>query len=119
MKTPLVLQLSVLALILACSPAPSRDAEVEAAITERIEADEVVAIHQFDQIVVNIYGQAPFDMAGDARQALAKRLAHAALRVHADASTVMIGFGRAEPELQQFAYTWENNDGSLSLVARP
>lgn len=112
-----VIALLTLAGLLACAPEASRDAEIEETVSAMVEAEEVVAMHHNDQLVVNISGQEPFERARSARQELAERLAHAALDVHPDAGMVMVGFNRAEPELQQVAYTWENHGGSLSLVA--
>lgn len=116
-KLSLFIALPALASLLACTPDPSRDAEIEETISAMVEAEEVVAMYHHDQMVVNISGQAPFELARNSREELAKRLARAALEVHPDADMVMIGFNRAEPELQQIAYTWENHEGSLSLIA--
>ena len=118
MKSSLVIALHILALLVACSPGPSRDAEIEETVSGLVEAEEVVALYNFDQIVVNISGQKSFELARNDREELAERLAHAALEVHPDAAMIMIGFNRVEPELQQVAYSWENDRGSLSPVAR-
>lgn len=116
-KLSLVIAIPTLACLLACTPGPSRDAEMEEAISGMVEAEEVLAMYHHDQIVVNISGQEAFERARSAREELAERLAHASLEVHPDADIVMIGFNRAEPELQQIAYSWENKNGSLSLIA--
>lgn len=116
-KLSLVIAVPTLAYVLACAPDPSRDAEIEETVYAMVEAEEVVAMYHHDQIVVNISGQEPFELARNPREELAERLAHAVLKVHPDADMVMIGFNRAEPELQQIAYSWENHGGSLSLIA--
>lgn len=116
LKLSLVITLLTLAGLLACAPGPSRDAEIEETVSAMVEAEEVMAMYHHNQIVVNISSQEPFERARSAREELAERLAHAALEAHPDAAMVMIGFNRAEPELQQIAYTWENHEGSLSLI---
>lgn len=115
-KLSLAIVLPTLACLLACTPDPSRDAEIEETVSAMVQAEEVIAMYHHEQIVVNISGQEPFELAQRDRKELAERLAHASLEVHPDATMVMIGFNRSEPELQQIAYTWENNEGSLSLI---
>lgn len=117
MKLPFAIFLPFITFLVACSPSPSPDAELEKTLSGMVEAEELVAMYTFDQIVVNISGQQPFQLQRNARKDLAERLANTALGIHPDASMIMIGFNRAKPELEQIAYTWENQDGSLSLVA--
>lgn len=117
MKSPITVALPLIALLVACSPGPSRDTEMEETLSGLVDAEQLVAMYSHDQIVVNISGQEPFQMRRNDREDLAERLAYAALNIHPDAAMVMIGFNRAEPDLQQVAYTWENHDGTLSPIA--
>ena len=109
--TKLITTLSIF-LLISCGGL-SRDTELETKISSLVESEEIVVMNTFGQIVVNISSKGAFDMAQADRQKLAEKLAMAALEMHSDSNTVTIGFGRVEPEIQQIAYAWKNENGKL------
>jgi len=117
MKTSIPIILLCFALITACS-GPSRDTELESAISNLVEADEIVAMNNFGQIVINISSQAPFKMKQKVRMELAERLAYTVHKIHPDSNIIAIGFARNKPEIQQIVYSWENKDGKLTLMSQ-
>lgn len=115
MKSLTILLALCLMLAAACS-FPSRDAELEEAIGQMVQAEEVLAISDSDRVVVNMTGLEPFPQEDDERRQLAQRLAHRAHALRPDPSLVMIGFARAAPDIEQYAYSWEVENGELKPV---
>ncbi|MTT53238.1 hypothetical protein F1529_12150 [Alcanivorax sp. VBW004] len=109
--------LFVFVFLAGCSPGTAEDAEVKAAVAEVVDNGKVVAIYRFGQMVVNVNGQKAFDLSAAKRKELALGIANAALEVRPDVDSIMIGFGRVEPEIQQIAYVWENQNGALTFVS--
>ncbi|GEM_PF-3622817 len=110
------LLLTTLVVAGACSFDPGRDKELEAMASERVEAEQVLAMHQFGQIVFQISSAPAFEMNNEQRTALAKEIARESLAMRKDVELVMVGFMRAEPSVKQVAYSWENNNGTLKPV---
>ena len=102
--------LFVFVFLAGCSLGTAEDAEV-------VDNGKVVAIYRFGQMVVNVNGQKAFDLSAAKRKELALGIANAALEVRPDVDSIMIGFGRVEPEIQQIAYVWENQNGALTFVS--
>lgn len=100
-----------------CSPGTAEDVEVKAAVAKVVDNEQVVAIYRFGKMVVNVSGQKAFDLNAANRKEFALRIANAALEVRPDVDSIMIGFGRVEPEIQQIAYVWENQNGALAFAS--
>ncbi|WP_414433287.1 hypothetical protein [Alcanivorax sp. IL2] len=110
--------MSIFLFLAGCSLGTAEDAEVKAAVATVVDNEQVVAVYSFGKMVVNVNDQNAFDMSASKRQELALRIANAALEVRPDVGSIMIGFGRVEPEIQQIAYVWENNNGALNFVSQ-
>lgn len=105
MMQPRSILAALLLLLSAACFFPSRDTELEEVIGEMVQAEEVLAISDSDRVVVNMTGLEPFLEDGDQRRQLAQRLAHRAHTLRPDSTLVMVGFARAAPDIEQYAYS--------------
>lgn len=103
-------------LVVGCNLDIGPDKELEAKIAEIFAVEEVVAMSSFGQVVVNISSSAVFALDQADRGKLALALAYTALELHPDTRAILIGFAAVEPEIQQVAYTFENEEGKLSQI---
>ncbi len=108
----------VLLLVLALSACslPSLDGELESSISEAIEADAVIAITAFGNVVVTASGSRLFEGEPEVREGLAQQVAELAFAAHSEADAIMVGFATVEPEFQQVIYAWLAIDGELQRV---
>ena len=102
---------------------PMRDSAIEDEVSKLLKtneaiADEVIAMSNFGQVVVNVSSQKPFDMEQQARQELSEKIAQAAIKIHPDTRGILISFVRVKPEMQQIAYSWKSENGKLLPIAK-
>ncbi len=106
----------VVATLLTGCIGPDRDTDLESAVSELVDAEEVFAISTFGNVVVTVTSNSPFDMGDEERAALALQIARLTFVEYPDANAIVIGFAALPPQGLHVAYAWRVVDGVLERV---
>ena len=99
-----------------CIVDAERDEELEARLAQIVDAEEIVAMSTFGQLIVTVSSDAPFDMPSSERERLATAMAYTALETNTESEVVLVAIASVDAGDQELAYVFENKGGTLELI---